>query len=238
MRKNWATLAYLISVICAAFGLSHSYQQEKALSYSRLHPMAQFSLVDQTFGVQGKSPLLTVLKEPQILRDSLAVASWMEGRVQGGYWTPRRVNEMALFIVLKAREYKLSPFLILSVIEVESSFRTQAVSPKGAVGLMQLMPATAREVATGMGLPESFPLDLRDPKINVALGSRYLVHLINNFKSNHFALAAYNMGPAAFRRRLVLGGKLPHQYYEKVIGIYLRIPRAREHAERNSIQWL
>lgn len=238
MQKNGATLAYLISLICAAFGLSHAYQQEKALSYSHLHPMAQFSLVDQTFGVQGKSPLLAVLKEPQVLRDSMAVASWMEDRVQGGYWTPRRVNEVALFIVLKAREFRISPFLILSVIEVESGFRIGALSPKGAVGLMQLMPATAREVATGMGLPENYPLNLKDPKINVALGIRYLVHLLDDFKDKQFALAAYNMGPAAFRRRLVLGGRLPQLYYKKVKSVYLQIPRAVEHAERNSIPWL
>ena len=96
---------------------------------------------------------------------------------------------------------KIDPDFIKSVIKAESGFNTRAVSPKGAQGLMQLMPATASE----LGISNSF-----DPEANVNGGTRYLRFLLEKYNYDAIkALAAYNAGPESVDR---YGGLPP--YYE------------------------
>lgn len=91
-----------------------------------------------------------------------------------------------------AQRNQLDPALIDAVIGQESGFRADAESPAGAVGLMQLMPDTARELGV---------TDSRDPRQNVDAGSRMLRSLIDRFGGRlDLALAAYNAGPAAVER--------------------------------------
>jgi soluble lytic murein transglycosylase-like protein len=92
-------------------------------------------------------------------------------------------------------EFDLDPDLVRAVIQAESSGDPQAVSPRGATGLMQLMPATASE----FGSPE-----LLDPEQNIATGTRYLRSLLDRYDSVEVALWAYNAGPGA-----VAAGSLP-----------------------------
>lgn len=89
-----------------------------------------------------------------------------------------------------AKENGLNRRLLSSVIRAESNFHPRAVSPKGALGLMQLMPATARSLAV------RYPFD---PAENVQAGARYLKRLLGKFGSVKLALAAYNAGPATVR---------------------------------------
>lgn len=88
----------------------------------------------------------------------------------------------------------LEPALILAVIMAESSFRENAESHAGAQGLMQLMPATAAEMAAQMGMADFSPEDIWVPEINIALGSFYLNRLYRMFGCVEVALAAYNAG--------------------------------------------
>jgi soluble lytic murein transglycosylase-like protein len=90
-------------------------------------------------------------------------------------------------IILEAsKRFSVEPSLIKAVIKAESDFDHQAVSPKGAKGLMQLMPQTAQE----MDVEESF-----DPQDNILGGTRYLSLLLERFKNDKIlALAAYNAG--------------------------------------------
>jgi soluble lytic murein transglycosylase-like protein len=87
-----------------------------------------------------------------------------------------------------AKNFDVSPLLVDSVIQVESNYNPLAVSPKGAQGLMQLMPATAQR----FGVTDSF-----DPKQNIEAGVRYLKFLQNAFQDDRLAIAAYNAGEKA-----------------------------------------
>jgi soluble lytic murein transglycosylase-like protein len=99
-----------------------------------------------------------------------------------------------------ARRHGLDPELVLAVASVESGFQPQAVSPKGAQGLMQLMPATAKE----LGVKDAF-----DPAANLDGGARYLKDLIARYDGDvQKALAAYNAGPGAVARH---GGVPPYK---------------------------
>jgi len=112
--------------------------------------------------------------------------------------TPRLVNITAL-VNRYAATHGLDPDLLRAMIKVESGFNPRAVSPKGAMGLMQIMPQTARE----MGLRRPFDADS-----NVEAGARYLKQLLAKYDDLNLALAAYNAGPAAVDR---YGGIPPYQ---------------------------
>jgi len=118
---------------------------------------------------------------------------------------------------MKSREYDLSPMLVLSLIEVESRFRNRAVSPRGARGLMQLMPETAVGLANEFGVAWKNADDLADPKLNIDLALRYLKSLKGMFDSPEHVLTAYNMGPAALQKMLKSGEKPSLGYYKKVM---------------------
>ena len=87
-----------------------------------------------------------------------------------------------------ARKYGLPPAFVRAVVAAESGYRADAVSRKGAIGLMQLMPATARELGADPNVPEQ----------NVDAGARYLRDLLLKYDNHAYhALAAYNAGPGA-----------------------------------------
>jgi soluble lytic murein transglycosylase-like protein len=91
-----------------------------------------------------------------------------------------------------AAEHSLSPQLIHSVIKVESNYNTHAISSKGALGLMQLIPATARRFGV---------TDVFNPVQNIQGGAKYLRYLLDLYHNNFpLALAAYNAGEAAVAR--------------------------------------
>jgi soluble lytic murein transglycosylase len=93
--------------------------------------------------------------------------------------------------------------LALAVTRQESGFNAAAISSSGALGLMQLMPATAREVAGKMSLPFIQSKLTSDPQYNVALGSQYLSQMLQRFGGSYeLALAAYNAGPNRVARWL------------------------------------
>jgi soluble lytic murein transglycosylase-like protein len=95
-------------------------------------------------------------------------------------------------ILTAARQYQLNPSLIRAVIHAESGFNPKARSRAGAQGLMQLMPATAKELGT---------TDVWLPQQNIQAGSAYLARLLQQFNGDRrLALAAYNAGPGAVSR--------------------------------------
>lgn len=105
-----------------------------------------------------------------------------------------------------AAEHGIDPWLLMAVARRESAFRPTARSPVGALGLMQLMPATAGQVARERGQPAPTEQRLFQPEINIALGSHYLASLLRRYDGNRLlALAAYNAGPHRVTRWVLDG---------------------------------
>ena len=94
----------------------------------------------------------------------------------------------------------LDPSVLYSIIRTESAFMEDARSPAGALGLMQVMPATGRETARRIGATLSSARELLDPKKNVTIGSAYLKQVLSRFGGSFsLAAAAYNAGPHRVR---------------------------------------
>jgi peptidoglycan lytic transglycosylase len=93
-----------------------------------------------------------------------------------------------------AANYRLDPALLAAVIDEESKFNADAKSSTGAIGLMQLQPATARGIAIRTGGSRFVVSDLYNPEINVRYGAWYLRHLLDKYRNERTALAAYNAG--------------------------------------------
>ena len=113
--------------------------------------------------------------------------------------------------------------LLQALIATESGFNASAVSPKGAIGLMQLMPDTARRYGVDTDRHGALERKLTDPKVNIRAGTRYLRDLINMFPGQiELALAAYNAGEGAVMRA---GNQIPNyketqNYVKNVLGLY------------------
>jgi soluble lytic murein transglycosylase len=104
-------------------------------------------------------------------------------------------------IVAEAAERGVDPFLAAGLIRQESMFNPRAVSGAGAVGLMQVMPATARTLARGLGVKAVTTDLLRKPDVNVHLGMRYLADQLRTWDGRLVpVLAAYNAGPSRLER--------------------------------------
>lgn len=139
---------------------------------------------------------------------------WAEARASGNLnW---RENQKKFDPTIRgvARQYRLPHTLLHAVITAESYYDPNAVSRAGAVGLMQLMPETARQYGVS---------DRRNPQQNIRGGSRYLHYLMRLFNNDlALALAAYNAGETAVKRH---GNRIPpyketQNYVKKVIGYY------------------
>lgn len=113
-------------------------------------------------------------------------------------------------------EIGIDPYLTLSVIATESSFRRKAISWAGAYGLMQVKPITAEEVSTDLGIPWQGKETLFDPVVNITLGLRYLAKLKKRFGNMSDALTAYNYGPQYVVSCLRNEKSLPDKYVKKI----------------------
>ncbi|HEX4527122.1 MAG TPA: lytic transglycosylase domain-containing protein [Gaiellaceae bacterium] len=104
---------------------------------------------------------------------------------------PLRYSE---YVRVHAREHGLDPSLVAAVIYQESKFRSSAKSSSGAIGLMQITPATARGIAIRTHGSAFHTNDLYNPEINIRYGAWYLENLFEKYGSEKLVLAAYNAG--------------------------------------------
>ncbi len=130
-------------------------------------------------------------------------------------------------ILASAKASDLDPYLVCAVIFTESGFRPQAKSNVGALGLMQLMPATGLEEAELLQMDDVTEDRLREPTINILLGCSYLRKLLDEFGNESVALAAYNAGPGRVRQWL-------KEYGVKEDGslMYIPYPETKKYVER------
>jgi soluble lytic murein transglycosylase-like protein len=136
--------------------------------------------------------------------------------------TERERVQLARTILQESRAHDLDPDLVIAVIEVESAGYHLAVSRVGAMGLMQLLPATGREFAGKLGIEWVGKDILFDPIVNVRLGTAYLRELADRYGDVSVALAAYNWGPGRIDRRLRRGAEVPSAYIRQVMRAYER----------------
>lgn len=131
---------------------------------------------------------------------------------QTGNSNEKKRNSIDGIIEKQAAKTGIDPALIKAVIKAESNFNQKAVSPKGALGLMQLMPDTASDL--GVTNP-------MDPEQNITGGTEYLKNMILNFGQVEKALAAYNAGPNAVNKyKGIPPYKETKEYIEKVGNYY------------------
>ncbi len=122
----------------------------------------------------------------------VAMFAVLESKVVWRWAYPLKYREL---IFAEARSQGVDPFLVAAVIRVESDFREGAVSPRGARGLMQLIPSTGQWIAEKTGMRGFTPEQLEDPATNIKMGTWYLRYLSDEFEGNMAkTLAAYNAG--------------------------------------------
>ena len=113
----------------------------------------------------------------------------------------RNVERFQPLIDRHATLQRLDPTLVKAIIAVESSFEPEAVSPKGAIGLMQIIPGTGERYGITADARRTVEQKLRDPAVNLSVGTRYLRDLLALFADDvELALAAYNAGEQAVLR--------------------------------------
>ncbi|MEO8600988.1 MAG: transglycosylase SLT domain-containing protein [bacterium] len=125
---------------------------------------------------------------------------------------------IARMIHAESRQHGYDPLFITALVQVESGCLTTARGG-GAIGLTQLLPATARGVAARAGVAWHGSQTLTDPEVNLQIGVRYLRELEEMLDDPYKAVAAYNMGPAPVRRMSVQRAKR-NRYVRKVMARY------------------
>lgn len=193
--------------------------------------VAQFAAVnaggvDRAGGGEGSvsamalAPLVVTAPNPA---DGAITAAWQaktlereserlmsEYRARGYRVTPqlaRQISEAAV-------EHGIAPELAFGLVRAESSFRNQATSPVGAVGLTQLMPRTASWMEPGVTRAQ-----LRDPETNLRVGFKYLRYLLDKYEGDEkLALLAYNRGPGTVDKALRRGRSPDNGYADFVAG--------------------
>jgi hypothetical protein len=190
MRKAWIVICFLLLAAAASADIYKYVDEEGVVCYTDAPNGKKPQQVnkDRNDGSEGKEKP-SVKKEAVLQRD------------YSGY------------VHKAATKYDLEPELIKAVIKTESNGNHKAVSRKGAMGLMQLMPSTAND----MNVSNPF-----NPEENIEGGARYLKHLLERFGGNlTLALAAYNSGPGTVEKY----GSVPpiletREYVKKVFTLY------------------
>jgi soluble lytic murein transglycosylase-like protein len=152
--------------------------------------------------------LIAASREREVLQQSEQLAA--EYREQGFSVS----TELAEQIGKAAAEFEIDPAVAFGLVRAESSFRNQATSRVGAVGLTQLMPRTASWMEPGVTRSE-----LRDPETNLRVGFKYLRYLLDRYEGDErLALLAYNRGPGTVDRALKRGRNPDNGYADFVFG--------------------
>ena len=131
---------------------------------------------------------------------------------------------LAALIYDEAVSAEIDPLLVASIIAKESAFLPRAVSPKGALGLMQVVPAVARALQARTDVAWAGTQSLESPQVKLRLGILYFKDLVARFDGDsQKALAAYNAGPTRVARQLRMGTYRPSRYAREVLDLHSRL---------------
>lgn len=162
------------------------------------------------------------LSQPLRAKDGQGMARTVAPLKSPGYEAAKKHLEAA------ARSEAIDPALVIAVAAAESAFNVEAISRKGALGLMQVMPATAERYGVAAHPTVEGRKAIMEPKVNAQIGSRYLADLLRMFDGDkELALAAYNAGEGAVIKH---GRRIPpypetQQYVARVMGFYRALVR-------------
>lgn len=199
MFRNMISTSLLLLCCSLAQGQIYKYTDEHGIvHYTNVKPAGREDLTTFNFPCYASDPECRKVDWEQV---------------------PLNTRAFGAEIIAAAREYAVDASLIRAVIHAESAYRRDAKSPKGAQGLMQLMPATQAEVAVS---------DPYDPAQNIRGGTDYLARLLESFNGDvELAAAAYNAGPEAIRNhRGVPPYAETREYVRRVQILYRRYRQA------------
>ena len=144
--------------------------------------------------------------------------------------------QLSEVILEESTKRHIDPLLVMAVIQIESGFKYEAVSPMGARGIMQIMPDTGKFLAKALAREFGFhpagftPESLDDPVLNLRLGIYYLHDLKKQFQQMNLALIAYNFGPGDTQNRLENNLGLADEYASLVLDAYQRYKKIKQPA--------
>lgn len=191
--------------------------------------------LDERYKLFFRGDLYDSSKPGLQLHSSAAAGLSARTRTQSFFEVSPRYKSVRPHLQKAAEKTGVDYDLIKAVIAVESGFDAEAVSPKGAVGLMQLMPATAERFGVAANKNRSMQQQLSDPAVNIPAGARYLSYLMNLFPGRlDLVLAAYNAGEGAVNKygKSVPPYKETLNYVKAVTGIYEQLQAANPLAGR------
>jgi soluble lytic murein transglycosylase len=137
-------------------------------------------------------------------------------------------------IAESAKRHEVNPYLIAAIIDGESGFRPTARSSQGAVGLMQVLPSTAEQLARSRAVDSArYPVaNLSDPDVNIEYGTAYFRYLVERYHEVETALAAYNAGLARADEWAAKGGDIRDAIdFPETRHYVLRVVRAKDRYE-------
>ena len=152
-------------------------------AYGRLN--GAFSLLNYNGALDAKETIIAKIADHMKKEDATIEADKLQG--------------VARMIYEESMNYNVDYRLILAIAKIESNFRHNAVSSKGARGLLQVKPSLAKFIARDIGMHWSGPKTLDEPDKNIKIGVHLFSGLVENFDNTTMALHAYHVGPARLK---------------------------------------
>jgi soluble lytic murein transglycosylase len=148
------------------------------------------------------------------------IAEYMER--EDATLSEEELTDVARMIFKESRQHDLDYRLVLAIIKVESNFKHDAVSPKGARGLLQVRPTHAKYIARSLGIEWLGAKTLDEPDKNIRIGVHFFSKLMDDYDSVNMALHAYNMGPTRLREILSEKNKPNRTFSTHVLSEYAK----------------
>jgi soluble lytic murein transglycosylase len=137
--------------------------------------------------------------------------------------TDEKLKTIANSVYEESQKYAIDYRLVLAVMKIESNFKNEAISRKGARGLLQVKPSLARYIANDTGMQMEGVTSLHEPEKNIQIGVNYLSKLLDMFEDLTSALHAYNVGPSKVKKIGALNTVPSTSFTKKVFNEYKQI---------------